>query len=129
MYSSYPLSELVPLKPVVQEDMIYGGILHSLETFGLVSPLIITQDKKIIDGNKRWHVLQKKYGYEWHVETFMCRIPEENIWPAHMVLNAYPIKPADPAKEILRTVSESIKWQILSHLELPVSMQPSSWKE
>ncbi len=123
MYTSYPLSELAPIKPVVPEDMIYGSIVHSLETYGLISPLIITQDKKIVDGNKRWHILLQKHSYDWRVDTFMCRLPDDKIWTAHMVLNSYAMLPADPAKEILRTVSESMKWEILSQLKLPVSIQ------
>jgi len=79
IYRKYPLSELHPIKPVVEDEWRLTEIERSVRIFGFFVPLIITSDKKIIDGNKRWYALFKKYGYTWRVATVACDIPEEKI--------------------------------------------------
>ncbi len=121
--SNQIISKLYPIRPPVEEDARLAGIEHSIRTLGLIVPLVITLDRKIIDGNRRWYVLQKIYGPGWRVKTIMCDVPEDRIWTVHTAINACPIVPVDPAKSMITAASETVKWQILSQLDFAVSVQ------
>ena len=121
--TNHTISKLNPIRPPVEEDARLAGIEHSIRTLGFIVPLIITMDKWIIDGNRRWYVLQKIYGPRWQVKTIMCDVPEEIIWTVYTAINACPIVPVDPAKCMITAASETVKWQILSQLDFAVSVQ------
>ncbi len=120
--NNHPISKLCPIKPIIDEDARLEGIEHSIRTLGLLVPLIITMDRKIIDGNRRWYVLMKMYGYEWSVKTITLDVSEEKVWPVHMALNAWPMTPVDPARNMITAASETVKWQILSQLDYKVTV-------
>ncbi len=128
IYRKYPLSELHPIRPVVEDEWRLTDIERSVRVFGFFVPLIITSDKKIIDGNKRWYALFKKYGYTWRVATVSCDIPEEKIWSAHIVINASRIVSIDPAEQLLKVTSETMRWRILSQLQFSVPVEPQEKK-
>ena len=121
--SSPSIAKLYPIKPPVEEEARLAGIEHSIRTLGLIVPLIINEDRKIIDGNRRWYVLRKMYGNNWQVKAIMCDVPEEKVWTVHTAINACPLVPIDPAKCMITAASETVKWQILSQLDFAVSMQ------
>lgn len=124
IHSRCPLSELKPIKPVVKNDIRLGSIEYSVKTFGVIAPIIIAKDKKILDGNKRWHVLRKMHGYDWHVDTVICEISPDSIWAAHLILNTFPLIPAEPARNLLDTIADSLKWRLLSELKFSATMMP-----
>ncbi len=119
----YPLSELQPIKTVFENELPLAGIEHSVREFGFCAPLVITPGKKIVDGNSRWHVLTRIYGPKWFVPTISCDIPENRIWQAHMLINNPAVIPAYPVENLLKTVSETMKWRLLSKLPLSVVME------
>ena len=122
VFQKYSLSELHPIKAVIENELLLAGIEHSVKKFGFCVPLVITPDKKIVDGNSRWHVLTRIFDPKWSVLVVLLDIPESKIWQVHTLLNSPAVIPSDPVENLIKTASQTMKWKMLSKLNLSVTM-------
>jgi len=71
---SIPTGELVPHPDNVRiygKDPYIGDLLKSIKDWGLLNPIVIDQDKRIIDGVRRWNAVKAL-----KLETVPCQIRE-----------------------------------------------------
>ncbi len=69
-----PTGELTPHPDNVRiygEDPYIGDLLKSINEWGLLNPIVIDQDKRIIDGVRRWTATKTL-----KLETVPCKIRE-----------------------------------------------------
>jgi hypothetical protein len=120
--SPYRLRDLIPIKTVVETDPGVRYLAELVKCMSCLRPIVVAKaGNVIVDGNKLWAALKKVHGEDHICNCYPVDITGDSLWVAHALLNRHDF-PAT-VEEVLRPLSEELKWRLLSKMQLTVSVE------